>query len=361
MALEWKDKVDGVDEILADDINAIAHAVIDNERNISNKVSKEDGKGLSSNDFTNEYKNKVDNFKSPVESVAGKIGDVILDKNDVGLSQVDNTSDKDKPISKAMQGALDKKANKSDISNVYRFKGSVESFDDLPIGNNIEISKPNGEVIVVEGEGYASYFDFKEDTKEVSFSGEIDAEYSDFYSSVIIPIPDVELSEGYYVVELISEGLNYCPEIYHIFTLHKYVTNIMENQVYVDKPIMLHLTEKTTFKYLNWEMNGQYFVTNADFKIKGVSFRKVNYKEEFGMNPEKYPFLESGDVYNALDTDINYAWTGEKWDSLGGEHKDLEARADIEALETQMGDIETVLDSIIEIQNGLIGGEEVWV
>lgn len=27
--LEWKDKVDGVDDILAEDINAIAHAVID--------------------------------------------------------------------------------------------------------------------------------------------------------------------------------------------------------------------------------------------------------------------------------------------------------------------------------------------
>ena len=27
--LDWKDKVDGVDDILAEDINAIAHAVID--------------------------------------------------------------------------------------------------------------------------------------------------------------------------------------------------------------------------------------------------------------------------------------------------------------------------------------------
>jgi hypothetical protein len=44
------------------------------------KVDKEDGKGLSSNDFTNDYKQKVDNFSSgSVTSVNGETGDVVLD------------------------------------------------------------------------------------------------------------------------------------------------------------------------------------------------------------------------------------------------------------------------------------------
>lgn len=45
-----------------------------------------------------------------VESVAGKTGVVTLDKGDVGLGNVDNTSDADKPVSTAVQTALDAKA-----------------------------------------------------------------------------------------------------------------------------------------------------------------------------------------------------------------------------------------------------------
>lgn len=51
---------------------------------------------------------KVDNTDS-VSSVAGKTGAVTLDKSDVGLSNVDNTSDLDKPISTATQTALNNK------------------------------------------------------------------------------------------------------------------------------------------------------------------------------------------------------------------------------------------------------------
>lgn len=44
-----------------------------------------------------------------VQSVAGKTGEVILSAADVGLSRVDNTSDQDKPVSQAMQVALNAK------------------------------------------------------------------------------------------------------------------------------------------------------------------------------------------------------------------------------------------------------------
>jgi hypothetical protein len=48
---------------------------------------------------------------APVTSVSSRTGDVTLYKYDVGLSQVDNTSDADKPISDATQTALDGKAD----------------------------------------------------------------------------------------------------------------------------------------------------------------------------------------------------------------------------------------------------------
>lgn len=49
---------------------------------------------------------------APVQSVAGRTGNVTLSKSDVGLSNVNNTSDADKPVSTAQQTALDGKLDK---------------------------------------------------------------------------------------------------------------------------------------------------------------------------------------------------------------------------------------------------------
>lgn len=51
-----------------------------------------------------------------VSSVNGRAGDVVLIKSDVGLDQVDNTSDADKPISDDTQDALDLK---SDVGHTH--------------------------------------------------------------------------------------------------------------------------------------------------------------------------------------------------------------------------------------------------
>lgn len=48
-----------------------------------------------------------------VESVAGKTGVITLDKNDVGLGNVDDTSDANKPVSTAAQTALNSKLSES--------------------------------------------------------------------------------------------------------------------------------------------------------------------------------------------------------------------------------------------------------
>lgn len=48
-------------------------------------------------------------LRANVESVNGKTGAVTLDKSDVGLGNVDNTSDANKPVSNATQAALDDK------------------------------------------------------------------------------------------------------------------------------------------------------------------------------------------------------------------------------------------------------------
>jgi len=62
-----------------------------------------------------------------VLSVSGRTGDVTLSRSDVGLSNVDNTSDASKPISTAVQTALGAKANTSSLSTV----ATSGSYDDL--------------------------------------------------------------------------------------------------------------------------------------------------------------------------------------------------------------------------------------
>lgn len=62
-----------------------------------------------------------------VDSVAGKTGVVTLDKSDVGLANVDNTADNDKPVSSAQQTALDLKIDKT-LAAAITTVGDTETF-----------------------------------------------------------------------------------------------------------------------------------------------------------------------------------------------------------------------------------------
>jgi hypothetical protein len=84
------------------------------------KVSKEVGKALSANDYTDTEKAKLLGIEdsaqaNTVDSVAGKTGAVTLTKGDVALPNVDNVSDVNKPISTAQQNALDSKIDDNQV------------------------------------------------------------------------------------------------------------------------------------------------------------------------------------------------------------------------------------------------------
>lgn len=68
-----------------------------------------------------------------VRSVAGKTGTVTLVKGDVGLGNVDNTSDASKPVSTATQTALDGKAASSHTHGNITNAGAIGSTANLPI------------------------------------------------------------------------------------------------------------------------------------------------------------------------------------------------------------------------------------
>lgn len=77
-----------------------------------------------------------------VASVNTRTGAVTLTKADVGLSNVDNTSDANKPVSSAMQAALDLKANVGAGSGGLLVLGAT---DNVPLGtpaDTVIVRKP---------------------------------------------------------------------------------------------------------------------------------------------------------------------------------------------------------------------------
>ena len=85
-----------------------------------------------------------------VTSVAGKTGVVTLTKSDVGLGNVDNTSDMDKPVSTAQAAALATKVDKNPAITgatktkiTYDSKGLVTGGEDLVADDipNLDASK----------------------------------------------------------------------------------------------------------------------------------------------------------------------------------------------------------------------------
>lgn len=88
---------------------------------------------------------------APVTSVNAKQGVVVINKADVGLNNVDNTSDADKPISTAVQTALNAK---EDVSN----KGIANGYASLDGSGTIPISQlPNqsGSYVPMTAKGVA--------------------------------------------------------------------------------------------------------------------------------------------------------------------------------------------------------------
>jgi hypothetical protein len=88
------------------------------------------------------------NVSAPVQvqSVAGKTGVVTLNKNDVGLNNVDNTSDANKPVSTAQQTALDLKAPLA--SPTFTGNVSIAPSGNLTISPNSTLTLAAGDIFL---------------------------------------------------------------------------------------------------------------------------------------------------------------------------------------------------------------------
>lgn len=129
------------------------------------KVDKETGKGLSSNDFTDTLLSKLNGIESgaQVNTVTGvkgsaessyRVGNINITKANIGLGNVDNTSDANKPISTATQTALDAKVDKVTGKGL-----STNDFTDALLSklNGIESGAQVNTVTGVKGNSESTY------------------------------------------------------------------------------------------------------------------------------------------------------------------------------------------------------------
>ena len=125
---------------------------------LNNKVDKDGNKVLSTNDFTTELKSKLEGIEvgaqvNKVTSVAGRTGEVTLTKTDVGLDQVDNTSDLNKPISTATQEALNLKADTTAIpTKLSQLTNDSNYLTDAP-SDGKQYGRKDGSWAVIEAGG----------------------------------------------------------------------------------------------------------------------------------------------------------------------------------------------------------------
>lgn len=112
--------ITAVDETEAELVDLTVSHITGLQDALDNKVTKVDGKGLSTNDYTTAEKTKLSGIaegaqKNTITGVKGgsesayRTGNVNITAANVGLGNVNNTSDNDKPISAATQTALDTK------------------------------------------------------------------------------------------------------------------------------------------------------------------------------------------------------------------------------------------------------------
>ena len=94
-------------------------------------------------DESNSWLNSTE--QGVVISVNGKTGEIVLSKTDVGLSNVDNTSDMDKPVSTAVATILDAKANRrtastAEIEGTTLRAGIYSYYGAIPNGDSSEVT-----------------------------------------------------------------------------------------------------------------------------------------------------------------------------------------------------------------------------
>lgn len=182
----------------------------------------------------------------------------------IGLGNVDNTSDADKPISTETQTALDLKADKSTTYTKSQTDAAINVVSDRVTTNTASITSINQSVEALQSS--------KADTTDLS----------SHTSNASNP---------------------------HNVTAEQVGLGNVDNTSDADKPIS---TATQTALNAKADKNSTYTKTEVDAKISSV-YRFVGSV----ASVDKLPTTATvGDTYNVEATGANYAWTGSVWDKL---------------------------------------------
>jgi predicted flap endonuclease-1-like 5' DNA nuclease len=144
-----------------------------------------------------------------VSTVAGRTGDVVLTKSDVGLTNVDNTADTAKPVSTAQQTALNLKANSADLATVAT-TGSYTDLADKPTIPTVPVTSvagKTGAVTLVKGDvGLANVDNTADAAKPISTATQtaLDAKAASSHTHAVLDVTGLSaiLDEKADVVDL---------------------------------------------------------------------------------------------------------------------------------------------------------------
>lgn len=220
------DSVNGQNGVVVLDKTDIGLSDVDNTSDLDKPVSddtqtalnlKADISSLATVATTGQYNDLIGKPTIPtipVDSVNGKTGVVVLNKTDIGLSNVDNTSDADKPISSATQTALNLKANSADLATVAT-TGDYDDLSNRPVLSTVAttgdysdlVGKPTLGTMASQNSG-----DYIEITQKgsnngvatLNASGKVPASQLDITSSVV----SVNTKTGVVVLDKTDIGLS---------------------------------------------------------------------------------------------------------------------------------------------------------
>ena len=332
------DKIDGYSLISIDELQRLS-----NISNYDDQPIKEDLELLKQEVDTKASINSLDNYvskndlsdtldeyalKSDITSKA-EASDLVshisntsnphrVTAEQVGLGNVDNTSDMNKPISIQTQTALNLK------QNVLTAGNGISIEDDI-----ITNKSPNVQADWLAEEGLAEIL-HKPNLATVATSGSYnDLEDKPFIpSEYVLPIASssqlggIKVGSGLAITEdgtLKTAGVNNYNDLEHKPSIGG--ITLIEGQTAEDLDLA---TSKATQSALNLKADkadtlAGYGITDAYTKEEVEARLSSVYK--FKGSVPTYDNLPSenniiGDVYNVEDTGSNYAWDGEKWDKL---------------------------------------------
>lgn len=126
-----------INQVTSNNLNEIKDVVNINADELESKQPKEQGKGLSTNDFTNEFKNKLENLNNyDDKEITSKVTN--LEENVVNIQKEQTTQNKDIEDLKT-----DNKKNKTDLQAIKQEQQDQNS----KIENNTAENKDNAELL----------------------------------------------------------------------------------------------------------------------------------------------------------------------------------------------------------------------